>query len=222
MTALDELVAVMARLRGPGGCPWDGEQTHASLAPYVIEEAHELVEAIEAGDDEHLREELGDVLLQVVFHADIARAEGRFDLEGVARALTEKLRRRHPHVFADVAVDGVGDVVANWDAIKRAEKPERDSALDGIPASLPALARAEKVIRRAGRAGLALPEETATDASAPETEDELGRALLALARGAAERGLDAERALRTATRELEQRLRDAEAAASGPDGAAAR
>ncbi|MBO1770747.1 MazG family protein [Agrococcus sp. TF02-5] len=212
----------MARLRGPGGCPWDGEQTHASLAPYVIEEAHELVEAIEAGDDEHLREELGDVLLQVVFHADIARAEGRFDLEGVARALTEKLRRRHPHVFADVAVDGVGDVVANWDAIKRAEKPERDSALDGIPASLPALARAEKVIRRAGRAGLALPEETATDASGPETEDELGRALLALARGAAERGLDAERALRTATRELEQRLRDAEAAASGPDGAAAR
>ncbi|WP_425843453.1 nucleoside triphosphate pyrophosphohydrolase [Agrococcus sp. TSP3-2-1] len=209
MSALDELVAVMARLRGPGGCPWDGEQTHASLAPYAIEEAHELVEAIEAGDDEHLREELGDVLLQVVFHADIARAEGRFDLDGVARVLTEKLRRRHPHVFADVAVDGIGDVVANWDAIKRAEKLERGSALDGIPASLPALARAEKVIRRAGRAGLALPVETA-DASAPESEEELGRALLALARGAAERGLDAERALRTATRELEQRLRAAE------------
>lgn len=219
MSALDELVAVMARLRGPGGCPWDGEQTHASLAPFAIEEAHELVEAIEAGDDEHLREELGDVLLQVVFHADIARAEGRFDLEGVARSLTEKLRRRHPHVFADVAVDGVGDVVANWDAIKRAEKPERGSALDGIPASLPALARAQKSIRRAGRAGLELPAETTTDASAPETEEELGRALLALARGAAERGLDAERALRTATRELEQRLRAAEAA--GGSGAAA-
>ncbi|QUW18607.1 MazG family protein [Agrococcus sp. Marseille-Q4369] len=216
MSALDELVAVMARLRGPGGCPWDGEQTHASLAPYVIEEAHELVEAIEAGDDEHLREELGDVLLQVVFHADIARAEGRFDLDDVARTLTEKLRRRHPHVFADVAVDGIGDVVANWDAIKRAEKPERGSALDGIPASLPALARAQKSIRRAGRAGLALPVET-TDASAPETEEELGRALLALARGAAERGLDAERALRTATRELEQRLRAAEAAEGSGD-----
>lgn len=220
MSALDELVAVMARLRGPGGCPWDGEQTHASLAPYAIEEAHELVEAIEAGDDEHLREELGDVLLQVVFHADIARAEGRFDLDDIARSLTEKLRRRHPHVFADVAVDGVGDVVANWDAIKRAEKPERGSALDGIPASLPALARAEKTIRRAGRAGLALPAETAADASAPETEDELGRALLALVRGAADRGLDAERALRTATRELEQRLRADEAAggASEPAG----
>lgn len=211
MSTLDELVAVMARLRGPGGCPWDGEQTHASLAPYAIEEAHELVEAIEAGDVEHLREELGDVLLQVVFHADIARAEGRFDLDAVARTLIEKLRRRHPHVFADVAVDGIGDVVANWDAIKRAEKPERGSALDGIPAGLPALARAQKSIRRAGRAGLALPVET-TDASAPETEEELGRALLALARGAAERGLDAERALRTATRELEQRLRAAEAA----------
>lgn len=216
MSTLDELVAVMARLRGPGGCPWDGEQTHASLAPYALEEAHELVEAIEAGDAEHLREELGDVLLQVVFHADIARAEGRFDLDAVARTLTEKLRRRHPHVFADVAVDGIGDVVANWDAIKRAEKPERGSALDGIPAGLPALARAQKSIRRAGRAGLALPVET-TDASAPETEEELGRALLALARGAAERGLDAERALRTATRELEQRLRAAEAADGSGD-----
>jgi XTP/dITP diphosphohydrolase len=217
MSTLDELVAVMARLRGPGGCPWDGEQTHASLAPYAIEEAHELVEAIEAGDDEHLREELGDVLLQVVFHADIARAEGRFDLDDVARTLIEKLRRRHPHVFADVAVDGVADVVANWDAIKRAEKPERDSALDGIPASLPALARAEKTIRRAGRAGLALPEETRADASAPDTEDELGRVLLALVRGAADRGLDAERALRAATRELEQRLRAIEAT-DGPSG----
>ncbi|MCR8669823.1 YabN family protein [Agrococcus sp. HG114] len=202
MSALDELVTVMARLRGPGGCPWDGEQTHASLAPYALEEAHELVEAIEAGDHAHLREELGDVLLQVVFHADIARAEGRFDLDDVASALVEKLRRRHPHVFADVAVGGVDDVVANWDAIKRAEKPERGSALDGVPASLPALARAQKVLRRAERAGLAV-----ADAPAPETEDELGRALLALVRDATVRGLDAERALRTATRDLEHRLR---------------
>ena len=119
MSALDELVEVMARLRGPGGCPWDAEQTHASLVPYAIEEAHELAEAVEAreagdGDDAHLKEELGDVLLQVVFHADIARAEGRFDVDDVARTLIEKLRRRHPHVFADLAVDGVADVVANW------------------------------------------------------------------------------------------------------------
>lgn len=209
MSALDDLVAVMARLRGPGGCPWDAEQTHASLVPYAIEEAHELAEAVEAGDDAHLREELGDVLLQVVFHADIARAEGRFDVEDVARTLIEKLRRRHPHVFDDLAVDGVADVVANWDTIKRAEKPERSSALDGIPVSLPALARAEKTMSRARRAGLALPQAPA--AEAPADEEALGAALLALVRTASEQGLDAERALRTATRALEEGLRAQEA-----------
>ncbi len=205
MSAIDELVAVMARLRGPGGCPWDAEQTHASLVPFVIEEAHELAEAIEAGDEAHVREELGDVLLQVVFHADIARAEGRFDLDDVAGALVEKLRRRHPHVFAETAVAGVDEVVANWDAIKRAEKPERGSALDGIPSSLPALARAEKVLRRARRAGLEAPTEA--DAAGVDTEAELGRALLRTVAAAAERGLDAERALRGAIRELESALR---------------
>ncbi|MET4099457.1 XTP/dITP diphosphohydrolase [Agrococcus sp. UYP10] len=217
MSALDELVEVMARLRGPGGCPWDAEQTHASLVPYAIEEAHELAEAVEAreagdGDDAHLREELGDVLLQVVFHADIARAEGRFDVDDVARTLIEKLRRRHPHVFADLAVDGVADVVANWDAIKREEKPERGSALDGIPVSLPALARAEKTMSRAKRAGLPLPDTAAVDVG--DDEAALGEALLALVRSASDRGLDAERALRTATRALEQRLRAEEADAT--------
>lgn len=217
MSALDELVEVMARLRGPGGCPWDAEQTHASLVPYAIEEAHELAEAVEAreagdGDDAHLKEELGDVLLQVVFHADIARAEGRFDVDDVARTLIEKLRRRHPHVFADLAVDGVAEVVANWDAIKREEKPERGSALDGIPVSLPALARAEKTMSRAKRAGLPLPEAAAVDAG--DDEAALGEALLALVRSASDRGLDAERALRTATRALEQRLRAEEADAT--------
>lgn len=221
MSALEELVEVMARLRGPGGCPWDAEQTHASLVPYAIEEAHELAEAIEAmagapGDDAHLREELGDVLLQVVFHADIARAEGRFDIEDVARTLAEKLRRRHPHVFADTEVEGVAEVVANWDAIKRAEKPERESALDGVPASLPALARAEKLLRRAQRAGLQPPADASVaDASMPGTEEELGRALLALVRDATSRGLDAERSLRAATRELERELREREAARAG-------
>ena len=221
MSALEELVEVMARLRGPGGCPWDAEQTHASLVPYAIEEAHELAEAIEAmagapGDDAHLREELGDVLLQVVFHADIARAEGRFDIEDVARTLAEKLRRRHPHVFADTEVEGVAEVVANWDAIKRAEKPERESALDGVPASLPALARAEKRLRRAQRAGLQPPADASVaDASAPGTEEELGRALLALVRDATSRGLDAERSLRAATRALERELREREAARAG-------
>lgn len=219
MSALDELVAVMARLRGPGGCPWDADQTHASLVPYAIEEAHELAEAVESSDggpaaDAHLREELGDVLLQVIFHADIARAEGRFDVDDVARTLVEKLRRRHPHVFGEVAVDGVGEVIANWDAIKRAEKPERDSALDGIPASLPALARAEKVLSRARRAGLDADAEAVqgADASLSESEEALGRALLAQVRAATAAGLDAERALRGAVRALEQELRAQESA----------
>lgn len=214
---MDDLIAVMARLRGPGGCPWDAEQTHASLAPYVIEEAHELAEAIEAGDDAHLREELGDVLLQVIFHADIARAAGRFDIDDVARGLSEKLRRRHPHVFADTTVDGVGDVIANWDAIKQAEKPERESALDGIPVSLPSLARAEKLLSRGRRAGL-MPVDDGTAALTPDTEEALGRALLGMVRAAAADGLDAERALRGAVRDLEAELRAQEVARASVPG----
>ncbi|SFS14287.1 XTP/dITP diphosphohydrolase [Agrococcus baldri] len=209
MSELDDVVAVMARLRGPGGCPWDAEQTHASLVPYAIEEAHELAEAVESGDDAHLREELGDVLLQVVFHAEIARTEGRFDIEDVAATLAGKLRRRHPHVFGDTEVAGVDGVLENWDAIKRAEKPERESALDGIPVSLPALARAEKLLGRARRAGL--DDGRAADASAPDSEAALGRALLEMVRGATAAGLDSERALRGATRELERELRAREA-----------
>lgn len=220
MSAVDELVATMARLRAPGGCPWDAQQTHRSLVTHLLEEAHELVEAIEAqdpdgqgahphapADDAHLVEELGDVLLQVVFHAEIARAEGRFDLDDVARRLDEKLRSRHPHVFGDVEVSGADEVVANWDALKRAEKAERTSALDGIPASLPALALAAKTMSRARRAGLALPAEPETTAA---DEAELGRELLALVRGADARGLDAERALRAATRALADDLRGQE------------
>ncbi len=215
MSALDELVAVMARLRGPGGCPWDAEQTHASLVRYVIEEAHELAEAVEAreagvGDDAHLREELGDVLLQVVFHADIARAEGRFDVDDVARTLIEKLRRRHPHVFADVAVDGVADVVANWDAIKAAEKPDRSSLLDGIPASLPSLQRAATMLGRAERGGVDAGVVAHAASDALVDEEALGQHLLETVASARRAGLDAERALRAAIRGLEQRIRGAE------------
>lgn len=217
MSELDDLIAVMARLRAPGGCPWDAKQTHASLVPYVIEEAHELAEAIESGDDDHVREELGDVLLQVLFHADIARVEGRFDVQDVAATLAEKLRRRHPHVFGDTEVDGVDGVIANWDAIKRAEKPERGSAFDGIPVSLPALARAEKMLGRAQRAGLDDVGGVA-DASAPDTEAALGRALLGTVRDAAAAGLDAERALRGAIREFENELRAREAAQQSAEG----
>ena len=157
---LRELVAVMDRLRSPGGCPWDAEQTHASLVPYLLEEAHELAEAVDAGDREGLREELGDVLLQVVFHARLAQehAENPFSVDDVARDLVAKLVHRHPHVFAG-ADTPAERLHVQWDQIKKAEKG-RESALDGIPGSLPALARAQKLASRATRAGLDLPVAT--------------------------------------------------------------
>ena len=215
MKEMDDLLAVMARLRGKDGCPWDAEQTHASLVRYAIEEAHELAEAIEAreaglGDDAHLREELGDVLLQVVFHADIARAEGRFDVDDVARTLIEKLRRRHPHVFDDLAVDGVADVIANWDTIKAAEKPERSSLVDGIPASLPSLQRAASMLGRAERGGVDAGGVAHPASTAFADEEALGQHLLETVASARGAGLDAERALRAAIRGLEQRIRGAE------------
>ncbi|MBU4337376.1 MAG: MazG family protein [Actinobacteria bacterium] len=201
----------MDRLRSPGGCPWDAAQTHATLVPYLLEESHELAEAVDAGDRAGLREELGDVLLQVVFHARIAQddPEHPFDLDDVADALVAKLVSRHPHVFAGTAVDG--DLHAQWDRLKRIEKPERASALDGVPASLPALARAGKLAQRARRAGI----DPVAAPSGPGDEDaELGRALLELV--LAHPGLDAEGALRRATRGWEDAVRSAEAAGVGP------
>ncbi|WP_309232718.1 MazG family protein, partial [Actinotalea sp. JY-7885] len=149
---LADLVAVMDRLRSPGGCPWDAEQTHRSLTRYAVEEVHELVEAIETDDRAALREELGDVLLQVVFHARIASEHPSepFDVDDVAAGVAAKLRRRHPHVFAGTVVRDAAEVSSRWDEIKRAEKG-RTSALDGVPAALPALARAQAVLSRAGR-----------------------------------------------------------------------
>lgn len=206
--AFRELVAVMDRLRSPGGCPWDAEQTHTSLLPYLLEESHELAEAVEAQDRAGMREELGDVLLQVVFHARIAaeHPDDPFDVDDVAAELVAKLVRRHPHVFADAEVASMAGLHTQWDRIKRAEKG-RDSALDGVPASLPALARAQKIAARAGRAGL--------DAPVPDG-DELGVRLLALVRQAHAQGLDAEGALRRATTSWEAALRDAESAAAQP------
>lgn len=202
-SALDELVAVMDRLRSPGGCPWDAEQTHASLAPYALEEAYELVEAIEHDDRAGLREELGDLLLQVVFHARVAQedADDPFDVQDVAADLVAKLVRRHPHVFADEqpAPDDEGRHVA-WDRIKRAEK-DRGSALDGVPLALGALARTQKLVARAERAGLAV------DAPAG---DDLGARLFALVREARAAGLDAEGELRRTTAGWEDRVRAAE------------
>jgi len=144
----DDLIAVMAKLRGADGCPWDREQTHASLAPYLLEESHEVLEAISRGDPSALCGELGDVLLQVVFHAQMAQESGTFDITAVTDRLVRKLIDRHPHVFGDVRLGTAREVKAHWDELKRREAPER-ATFAGIPPSLPALARAQKILERA-------------------------------------------------------------------------
>lgn len=207
-----DLVRVMARLRGPGGCPWDHEQTHRSLARHLLEETHEALEAIDADDRELLREELGDVLLQVVFHAQLAADDGAWDVDDVAEGIVRKLIRRHPHVFGDLEVSGAAEVLVNWERIKAEEKGER-ALEDEIPETLPALARAAKVQRRAGGRGFewrsvegaigALKEEVAeleahTDAA--NAEAEIGDVLFATVSVARRLGVDAESALRRTIR----------------------
>lgn len=208
---LADLVAVMDRLRSPGGCPWDAEQTHRTLARYAVEEVHELVEAIETGDRTALREELGDVLLQVVFHARVAaeHPDDPFDVDDVAAGIAAKLRRRHPHVFGDAVVRDAEHVSARWDELKRAEKG-RTSALDGVPAGLPALARAQSVLTRAGRAGPAAEAAAGAAVRAAGTSHDVGQRLLALVAEADRAGVDAEAALRAVVRDLEAQVRAAE------------
>src|SRR5271155_694515 len=159
--AIEDLLKVMAKLRSPKGCPWDREQTHLTLRRHGIEEVYELIDAIEAHDDHEMAEELGDLLLQVVFHCQLAHERGAFDFEKVTRTLVEKLIRRHPHVFGTTKVRNVDEVWANWEKIKRAEKQgthlERKSAFDGIPRHLPALLRAEKLVKKAQKAKLGSP-----------------------------------------------------------------
>ena len=217
-----DLVRVMARLRGPGGCPWDAEQTHASLARHLLEETYETLEAIDADDPDRLRDELGDVLLQVVFHAEIARTTGGgFDVDDVAEGIVRKLVRRHPHVFGDVEVAGAEEVLSNWERIKEAEKG-RAPVDDDIPAALPALARASKVQRRASGLGFAyrtadaalaqLREEVGeleAAAVAGETdaiEAEVGDVLFAAVAMARTAGVDAEEALRRTTARFSDRF----------------
>jgi len=197
-----DLVAVMDRLRSPEGCPWDAEQTHESLVPYLIEEAHELVEAIESGDRTHMAEELGDVLLQVVFHARMAQEhqDSPFGIDDVASGIVDKLVRRHPHVFAEVDAETADDVAANWELIKADEKPHRNSPMDGIPEGLPALARADKVATRLSAAGRS---DLARSAAAG---DDLGSRLFALVLEARENGQDPEAALRAAVRAVAVQL----------------
>ncbi len=203
MSELERLVAVMHRLRS--GCPWDAEQTHLSLVRYLVEETLELVEAIEAGDDQHLAEELGDLLLQVVFHAEIAAEEGRFDIEDVARRIADKLQARHPYVFADAEVPA--DLVGSWERAKAVEKA-RESALEGIPERLSALTRAHKVLVRAHSHGL---DAASLGVPAPDDSvDDVGTEFLRLVARAESLGLDPEQEARSALRALESRVRAAE------------
>ncbi len=208
--AINDLLKIMTRLRSPGGCPWDREQDHRSLRWHAVEEVYELLDAIEAGDDHELEEELGDLLLQVVFHSQLARERGAFDFEKVARHIADKLVRRHPHVFGTVRVKDVDQVWANWEKIKQAEKHgtrhARPSALDGIPKRLPALLQAAKLVNKAHKAKL-MTESARRPA---RTKRELAESLFALAQFAQERGWSAEDLLRSETRRRERMLRQQE------------
>ncbi|MEV7973334.1 MazG family protein [Cellulomonas sp. NPDC089187] len=199
---LRDVVAVMDRLRQ--GCRWNAEQTHATLVPYLIEEAHEVAEAVDHDDRDNLREELGDLLLQVLFHARIAQEHPTdpWDIDDVAAALSEKLIRRNPHVFGDAVADDIDAIHRQWEERKQAEKA-RGSVFEGIPLGLSALARAQKVTARAARNGIAAPLPT---------DDSLGSRLLALVAEAHATGLDAEGELRRAARAWEDRLSAAESA----------
>lgn len=205
--AINDLLKVMAKLRSPKGCPWDREQSHHSLRWHAVEEVYELIDAIEAKDDHEMEEELGDLLLQVVFHCQLARERGAFNFDKVARHITDKLVRRHPHVFGDLKVKNVDQVWANWEKIKRAEKQgthrARPSALDGIPKHLPALQHAEKLTKKARKAKL-LEEVPAPKA---KTRTEVARQLLELTRYAQSKGWAAEDLLRQETRKFERALR---------------
>jgi len=206
-----DLVRVMARLRGPGGCAWDLEQDHRTLASHLLEETYEVLDAIEAGDRDQLREELGDVLLQVIFHAQMAADDGAWDVDDVAEGIVRKLIRRHPHVFADVVVADASEVLVNWERIKAEEKGLK-GVEDDIPSALPALARASKVQRRAAGWGFewrtregamaALREEVDELERAQDPaniEEEIGDVLFATVALARRLGVDAEGALRRTT-----------------------
>src|SRR5579875_863161 len=205
---LQRAVEVMDRLRSPGGCPWDAEQTHASLARYLLEETYEVLEAIETGDRDLLREELGDLLLQVLFHARLAEEEPEpYSIEDVAGDLVAKLIRRHPHVFEPGGAVDADTVNERWEQQKIAEKG-RTSAVDGVPLAQPALALAGKLVSRANRAGLSVE---------PGSGDEIGERLFAVVRDAVAAGVDPETALRRTTRAYRDAIVAAEQAdQSGP------
>lgn len=199
---LERLRATMDRLRSPGGCPWDAEQTHETLLKYLLEESYEFIDAVERGDRVEMREELGDVLLQVFFHARMAEesADQPFGIEEVAQGVADKLIRRHPHVFGDTVVTGSEDVLENWEAIKKEEKG-RTSAIDGVPLGQPALPLAAKLLYRTEKYGYSIPVKSEIDLDNDLTELEAGRVLLGLINAIQGSGIDPEAALRAATKE---------------------
>lgn len=221
MSAFDELVGVMARLRRKDGCPWDREQSHESLKPYIIEETYEVLDAIDRKDDDELREELGDVLLQIVFHAQIAAEQSRFTMDDVAAAIVEKLKRRHPHVFGNVEVEDSREVLRNWEEIKKEEG--KDSVLEGVPDGLPALLKAQRVqekVRRVGfdwesiggtfdkvREEIGELEKAVKDGDQAGIEDEFGDILFSLVNVARFLDINAEESLRQTTKKFSHRFR---------------
>jgi len=223
---LEKLVDIIAILRSENGCPWDREQTHKSLRPNMLEEAYEAVDAIDDGDTANLREELGDVLLQVVLHAQIAKDDGEFDIEDVARELSEKLIHRHPHVFGNTHVDSANDVVVNWDKLKQEEKTYRKSILDGISKSQSALMSAQKISKKVVKVGFEWEnveslkdcikseykefEEAVASGDKEKMEDEMGDIFFATVNLARWYKIDAEQALLSANKKFIKRFKKME------------
>lgn len=229
---LEELIEVIRRLRTPGGCPWDREQTHSSLRPNMIEEAYEAVDAIDDNDMAHLREELGDVLLQVLLHSQIAKEEGVFDIEDVAKELKDKLIHRHPHVFSNVKVNSPDEVMKNWDILKQEEKTHRKSAMDGISKAQSALMSAQKISKKAVKTGFEWPneeelykcifsefdefKEAKAEGDKKHMEEEFGDILFAVVNLARWNKIDAEQALLKSNKKFMKRFRKMEELAQKP------
>lgn len=214
LAPIRQVVQIMAALRSPQGCPWDREQDHQSLRWHAVEEVYELLDAIETKDDQELAEELGDLLLQVVFHAQLAQERGAFDFDALCQRLADKLVRRHPHVFGDTKVKNVDQVWANWESIKKAEKQgtrhERPSALDGVPRRLPGLMQAQKLMKKAAKAGLTPPSRP----GAKPSKASVARQLWDLAELCQAQGWSAEELLRRESKARERQWRRHEARAS--------
>jgi len=237
MSEIDRLLDIMQTLRSENGCPWDREQTLESLRPYAVEEVYEVIDAIDRGNVEDHCEELGDLLLQVVFHAQLRKEEGAFSFEDVARGIADKLVRRHPHVFGDTRVSGSEEVLKHWREIKRGEKshkPKPDSLLDDVPVQLPALCKAQEYQKKAARAGFDWPDvRSVLDKVREETEElreavevgdqahareELGDLLFVLANVARHLGADAEQVLQDGNAKFARRFREVERRVSASGG----